>query len=219
MQADIEHDEADHEDDAEIRRQAAGGVFGLIGNLLEGAGEKKEHGLEAANAPVVLPDKRDPTYKTTILKYLYSQNPSLTTLDMSDCALTDGDMPRLCDALASSTTVRSVTLATNSLTHESMEDFIQALQLNESIRSIDFGENAMGVRGATTLARILADKENLIGLDLSSNLIRDEGCRAVLDSVMQTPGQPVMWLSVSENCISDQSGITSLAYRFKKKRT
>jgi len=61
------------------------------------------------------------------------------------------------------------------------------------------------VRGATILARNLIEKTKLMGLDLSSNLIRDEGCRAVLDALQQTPGQPIQWLSLSENCISDHS--------------
>ena len=124
---------------------------------------------------------------------------------MSDCDLHDYNMPRLADGIATNTVLRSLSLATNALTHECMPDLVQAVLSNQSLRSLDLSENAVGVRGAALLARHLAEKTRLIGLDLSSNLIRDEGCRAVLDSLQQTPGVPVQWLSVSENQISDHS--------------
>ena len=155
--------------------------------------------------PMVIPDKRDPAFKSSMLKYLYSQHPMLTTLDMADCSLLDSDMPRIADAIGTNTVIKSLSLATNSITHESMPDFTQAFERNVSLRGIDLGENAIGVRGASLLARNLDTKTQLIGLDLASNLIRDEGCRAVLDSLQQTPGQPIQWLSLSENSISDHS--------------
>ena len=161
-------------------------------------GMKKEEALD-------LPDKRDPGFKGAVTKYLYTQHPMLTTLDLSDAALADGDMPRLSDAIGSNTVIKSVSLATNSLTHESMPDLVNGFERNVSLRAIDLGENAIGVRGAALLARNLDRKTQLIGLDLASNLIRDEGCRAVLDSLQQTPGQPIQWLSISENSISDHS--------------
>ena len=152
-----------------------------------------------------LPEKRDPDFQNAVLKHLYSQHPELVTLDMSDCDLHDYNMPRLADGIATNTVLRSLSLATNALTHECMPDLVQAVLSNQSLRSLDLSENAVGVRGAALLARHLAEKTRLIGLDLSSNLIRDEGCRAVLDSLQQTPGVPLQWLSVSENQISDHS--------------
>jgi Ran GTPase-activating protein (RanGAP) involved in mRNA processing and transport len=155
--------------------------------------------------PLSLPDKRDPGFKNAVIGYLYSQHKTLTSLDMSDAGLVDSDVPRLSDAIGSNTVVKSVSLATNSLTHECMPDLVAGLERCLSLRAIDLGENAIGVRGAALLARNLDRKTQLIGLDLASNLIRDEGCRAVLDSLQQTPGQPIQWLSISENSISDHS--------------
>ena len=62
---------------------------------------------------------------------------------------------------------------------------MHAIEYNDSLCSIDLGENAIGVRGATILSRNLEHKTKLLGLDVSSNLIRDEGCRALLDAIQQ----------------------------------
>jgi hypothetical protein len=136
-------------------------------------------GAKETLEPLSLPDKRDPGFKNAVTKYLYSQHKMLTSLDMSDAGLVDGDVPRLSDAIGSNTVVKSVSLATNSLTHECMPDLVAGLEGCVSLRAIDLGENAIGVRGAAILARNLHRKTQLIGLDLASNLIRDEGCVCV----------------------------------------
>ena len=44
-----------------------------------------------------------------------------------------------------------------------------------------------------------------MGLDISVNLIRDEGANAIIERLVHTPHQPISWLNLSENSLSDFS--------------
>mmetsp|Transcript_27501 Transcript_27501/g.89584 ORF Transcript_27501/g.89584 Transcript_27501/m.89584 type:complete len:530 (-) Transcript_27501:228-1817(-) len=150
-------------------------------------------------------DARDPEFLDKVSNLVLNNDPRVRELNLSSAGLQDSHIPHIADALALNTTLRTVNLSTNLLSDLSVKELAAGIKGCPSIRKLDLAENSLGSRGAGYLSTVLDSKTSLVGLDISVNLIRDEGANAIIESLVHTPHQPISWLNLSENSLSDFS--------------
>ena len=168
-----------------------------------------------------IPHRNDPYFLNAVVKSLYANDSNLLVLDLSDMALTDANMLRLADAISCNSKLKELNLSTNQLTYLSMEDFSNSLVNNSSITSLNLSENAIGSEGATKLSPAFCGQQRLVvriilhfldvtvsfvrricrllSLDISCNVLSDEGAAAVL----APPGSSASLVALADLNISE----------------
>jgi Leucine-rich repeat (LRR) protein len=155
-----------------------------------------------------------------LLERIKANDPTLTTLDLSNKKLNDSDIQQLANALATNTNLTNLDVGWNQIGDEGAK----ALAANATLTNLDVGGNQIGVEGAKALAanatltnlnvyynqigakgaKALAANTTLTNLDVWGNQIGDEGTKALAANATLT------YLNVRSNQIGDE-GAKALA--------
>lgn len=89
--------------------------------------------------------------KTDILRQIKSNDPTLTSLDLSYEELNDQDATRLANALKTNNTLQSMELRSNNIGAQGAAALLEALETNTSLRSIDLSGNKISLSVAAKI--------------------------------------------------------------------
>lgn len=106
-----------------------------------------------------------------ILARLYSNDPTLTTLNLSQCGIGDSDTADLADALTDNTALTELFLTYNLIGDYGALFFAQLLKINQTLKLISLAHNHIGITGVTALAEALSTSAGQTELSLEDNEI------------------------------------------------
>eukprot|EP01126_Amoeba_proteus_P066095 TRINITY_DN9507_c0_g1_i7.p1 TRINITY_DN9507_c0_g1~~TRINITY_DN9507_c0_g1_i7.p1 ORF type:complete len:257 (-),score=27.34 TRINITY_DN9507_c0_g1_i7:66-836(-) len=139
---------------------------------------------DVINFPVEInPEKPVCTTKEDVLFHCVRKrhssilSPSLRSLDLSDSSIHTYGPYHLCEALALSSGVQSLSLKSNGLTDSDILIFSRVIANNLSLTSVSFKGNSIKDEGAKYITYALKKNSSITHLNLAGNQISDEGAK------------------------------------------
>jgi len=133
---------------------------------------------------------------------------SVETLDLSSNGITHDGFKYIVEAIKEKHTLKSLKMDNNQLKNEGMTILGGVLQDNPQLTTISVAQNAIGDLGLVEFLQAMSENDKKQGVphafptfNLATNLIGDEGCKALADYVATNPN--VREINLHSNLISD----------------
>uniref|UniRef100_A0A7S4K9R2 Uncharacterized protein n=1 Tax=Paramoeba aestuarina TaxID=180227 RepID=A0A7S4K9R2_9EUKA len=129
---------------------------------------------------------------------------TIRTLSLQNAQIKDEGMTHLVTALDKVTDLRILRVSGNSVTSEGAAKLFAALCMqNTSLREIDVSNNKIDGTGVADLLKLITSNPHLSSINLSSNLLGDEGAASVAAALSKAQA-PVPSLDLNHNKIGDK---------------
>ncbi|MFH1462053.1 MAG: BTB/POZ domain-containing protein [bacterium] len=144
------------------------------------------------------------------------ENNTLTSLNLEHNEIGADGVQALADALKENRTLTSLNLSRNGIRAEGAQAIADALKVNNTLTSLNLEHNRIGAAGARALADALKENSALTSLNLEGNEIGDEGALALADALKVN--RTLTSLNLGRNGIGDE-GALAIADALKENNT
>ena len=144
-------------------------------------------------------------------------NRTVTTLDLSDCHISDEGLGNIAEALKVNKTLQKLLLGLNpAITSGGAEKLAEALKKNKSLRSVSLYRCNIGDEGAVHLSEAIRHNTTLEFLSLFHNNIGNEGAVALAEAIKpSTRGYCTVQKLSLRRCGIGEEGVTALGHALR----
>ena len=148
------------------------------------------------------------SYLSELLKKIRSNDPTLTTLDLSYNNIGDEGAKVIADALKGNKTLTTLDLSHNNIEVEGTKALAEALKDNKTLTTLNLSHNEIGDEGAKAIAEALRINTTLTTLNLRISKIGDKGAKDIAEALKEN--QTLISMDLKSNNIGDE-GAKALA--------
>ena len=130
---------------------------------------------------------------------------------LSDNFLGNEGIKKIADVLAKSDHIIRLDVSCNDLTNEGAAYLFETLAVNTSLIDLNISSkdgkyrNKIQARGISPLKQVLINNPYLQILNLSGNMIHNEGVQLICQGILESPNKALLSLDLSETKIDDEA--------------
>jgi len=156
-----------------------------------------------------------------LLHRVATNDPTLTSLQLSHKKVTNKQLVQLSDSLKENTNVTEIWLTNNQLTDDAdgagvIGYLTGVLETNRSVGEIYLGGNKIGVKGASAIAELIQKNDVITDIGLDDNNICDGGAKMLADGLRDN--MTLQTLKLTGNNIQTDQTLKSIKGLLKKNR-